>query len=156
MRLHVCAIGRVRKGPERALIDDYLTRFNRIGKTLSLGPCEEHELDERKAITPAAQAPLLQRAIPDGAYLVALDERGTKLTSPDFARLLGETRDNGARDLAFIIGGADGLHPDMRAKADTVLSLSHMVWPHMLARVMLAEQIYRAATILSGSPYHRE
>jgi 23S rRNA (pseudouridine1915-N3)-methyltransferase len=156
MKLHICAMGRLRKGPERDLVNDYLTRFNRTGRALSLGPCDEHEVDERKAITPAAQAPLLARAIPEGAYLVALDERGAMLSSPDFARLLAKTRDSGARDMAFIIGGADGLDLDLRAQADTALSLSHMVWPHMLARVMLAEQIYRAATILSGSPYHRE
>lgn len=149
-------MGRVRKGPERALIDDYLLRFNRIGRALSLGPCDEHELDDRKAVTPAAQATLLQRASPDGAVRVALDERGTMLTSPGFAKLLADARDKGARDLAFMIGGADGLHPDLCGQADTVLSLSQMVWPHMLARVMLCEQIYRAATILSGSPYHRD
>jgi 23S rRNA (pseudouridine1915-N3)-methyltransferase len=156
MKLHICAMGRVRKGPERILIDDYVARFNRTGRALSLGPCEEHEVDERKAITPAAQAPLLARAVPDGAYLVALDERGALLTSPDFARVLTDTRDRGLRDMAFVIGGADGLDPELRARADMVLSLSHMVWPHMLARVMLTEQIYRAATILSGSPYHRD
>jgi 23S rRNA (pseudouridine1915-N3)-methyltransferase len=156
MKLHICAMGRLRKGPERDLIDDYLTRFNRTGRPLSLGPCEEHELDERKATTPAAQAPLLARSIPEGAHVVALDERGALMTSPDFARLMADVRDRGARDMAFVIGGADGLDPEFRAQADSVLSLSHMVWPHMLARVMLAEQIYRAATILSGSPYHRD
>lgn len=156
MRLHICAMGRLRKGPERVLIDDYRTRLDRIGRALSLGPCDEHEVDERKATTPAAQAPLLTRVIPDGAHVVALDERGAMLTSPEFARLMADTRDQGARDMAFIIGGADGLDPDVRERADSTLSLSPMVWPHMLARVMLAEQIYRAATILSGSPYHRE
>lgn len=138
------------------MIDDYCSRFDRTGRALSLGPCAEHEVDERKAVTPTAQAPLLARVIPEGAFLVALDERGVSLSSPDFARLLADTRDRGVRDFAFVIGGADGLDPDLRARADTVLSLSPMVWPHMLARVMLAEQIYRAATILSGSPYHRE
>lgn len=156
MRLHICAVGRVRKGPERALIDDYLKRFNRAGRALSLGPCDEHEVDERKATNPQAQAPLLIRAVPEGAHLVALDERGTVLSSPEFARFLAQTRDMGVRDAAFLIGGADGLATDLRTRADTVLSLSTMVWPHMLARVMLAEQIYRAATILSGSPYHRD
>lgn len=156
MKLHICAMGRLRKGPERTLIDDYLTRFNRTGRALSLGPCEEHEVDERKATTPAAQAPLLARAVPDGAHLVVLDERGALLTSPEFARLLTDTRDRAVRDMAFVIGGADGLDPELRARADMVVSLSHMVWPHMLARVMLTEQIYRAATILSGSPYHRD
>ena len=155
MRLHICAVGRLRKGPERALIDDYLARFNRTGRALSLGPCEEHEVEDRKAPSPVAQAPLLARAIPDGAHVVALDERGDTLSSPAFAQLLADTRDTGARDMAFVIGGADGLDHDIRASANTVLSLSTMVWPHILARVMLAEQVYRAATILAGSPYHR-
>lgn len=156
MRLHICAIGRLRKSPERALIDDYKARFDRVGRAHSLGPCFEHEVDERKATTPAAQAQLLARVMPEGADLIVLDERGASVSSPDLARLLAETRDRGVRDVAFMIGGADGIGPNLRERADTVLSLSQMVWPHMLARVMLAEQIYRAATILSGSPYHRD
>jgi 23S rRNA (pseudouridine1915-N3)-methyltransferase len=137
------------------LVADYLARFDKAGRALSLGPCTEVEIDERKAQASAEQGALLDRAVPDGAYRVALDERGQQLTSPQFARLLAQMRDAGARDCAFLIGGADGLDASLRERADTVLSFSPMVWPHMLARVMLAEQIYRAATILAGSPYHR-
>ncbi len=155
MRLHVCAIGRIRTGPERALISDYLTRFDRTGRSLSLGPCLEHEVDDRKASTPAAQAALLQRALPEGAHVVVLDERGEMRTSPDLARMMASLRDGGTADLAFVIGGADGLDPDFRAQAQSLLSFGPMVWPHALARVMLSEQIYRAATILAGGPYHR-
>ena len=103
----------------------------------------------------AAEAALLDRAIPRGAVVVALDERGGLLTSPEFSRHLGEWRDAGRGDVAFVIGGADGLAPDLRARADVTLSFGKMVWPHMLARVMLIEQLYRAAAILAGSPYHR-
>lgn len=156
MRLHICAIGRIRKGPERALIDDYLTRFDRSGRGLSLGPCQEHQIDDRKATTPDEQAKLLRRAVPKGAELVALDERGTVMSSRAFAGHIAARRDAGLGDLAFVIGGADGLAPDLRDQARLVLSFGAMVWPHMLVRVMLAEQIYRAATILSGSPYHRD
>jgi 23S rRNA (pseudouridine1915-N3)-methyltransferase len=156
MRLHICAVGRLRKGPERDLISDYITRFDRAGRALSLGPCLEHELDERKAVSMREQARGLKRVIPDGAVVVAMDERGDNLDSRGFARLLETTRDSGAGEMAFLIGGADGLEPELRDAAHRRLSFGVMVWPHMLVRVMLAEQIYRAATILSGSPYHRD
>ncbi|TMV53266.1 23S rRNA (pseudouridine(1915)-N(3))-methyltransferase RlmH, partial [Thioclava sp. BHET1] len=84
-----------------------------------------------------------------------LDERGKLLSSPDFADQMARWRDSGRQELAFVIGGADGIAPELRARADFSLSFGKMVWPHMLARVMLTEQIYRAATILAGSPYHR-
>ena len=155
MRLHICALGRLRKGPERVLIDDYVARFDRAGRALSLGPCTEHEVDARKATRPDTQAALLKRIIPEPAHVVALDEHGDTLSSSAFAGFIADIRDTGVRDMAFVIGGADGLDPALCARADRVLSLSAMVWPHMLARVMLAEQIYRAASILSDSPYHR-
>lgn len=155
MRLHICAVGRLRTGPERALIDDYTRRLDRTGRALSLGPLNEHQIDERKTQGPEAEGAALERAIPAQARLIALDERGKLLTSPDFAALLARWRDEGTQDTAFVIGGADGLAPGLRARADATLSLGRMVWPHKLARVMLAEQIYRAATILAGSPYHR-
>jgi len=155
MRLHLCVVGRLRTGPERALIDDYLKRFNRIGRPLGLGPVTEHEVEDRRGGGMAAEAALLQRAAPAGARRVVLDERGAALSSPDFAALIARWRDGGTGDLAFFIGGADGLAPDLRDGADYALSFGAMVWPHMLVRVMLSEQLYRAASILSGSPYHR-
>ncbi|PZQ97832.1 MAG: 23S rRNA (pseudouridine(1915)-N(3))-methyltransferase RlmH [Cereibacter sphaeroides] len=155
MRLHVCAVGRLRAGPERALTDDYRERFDRTGRALSLGPLSEHEVEDRKGGGMSAEADLLARAIPQGAVVVALDERGQMLTSPEFAKRLADWRDGGRQDVAFIIGGADGIAPALRDRADLLISFGRMVWPHMLVRVMLAEQIYRAATILSGSPYHR-
>lgn len=155
MRLHICAVGRLRTGPERALIDDYLTRLDRGGRSLGLTFGAEHEVDDRKGGGMEAEAGLLRRAVPPGARLVALDERGTLLTSPGFAARLAGARDEGVQDLAFVIGGADGLEPSLRDEADWSLSFGKMVWPHALARVMLAEQLYRAATILAGSPYHR-
>jgi 23S rRNA (pseudouridine1915-N3)-methyltransferase len=156
MRLHIVAMGRVRAGPERALIDDYVQRADRTGRALSLGPVQEQELDDRKATTMAEQGRALLRAIPEGARVVALDERGTLVSSRALAQMLAQVRDGGAGDLAFVIGGADGLDPSVRARADTLLSFGPMVWPHMLARVMLAEQLYRATSILAGAPYHRD
>jgi 23S rRNA (pseudouridine1915-N3)-methyltransferase len=155
MRVQLCVVGRLRAGPERALIDDYLDRFGKTGRALGLGPASEHEVEDRKGGGMAAEAALLARAVPAGAALVILDERGEELTSPDFAARLARFRDAGRQDVAVLIGGADGLDPALRARADLAIRFGRMVWPHMLARVMLAEQLYRAATILAGSPYHR-
>ena len=156
MRLALCAVGRLRAGPERALVEDYLTRFDRIGRALGLGPAQVIEVEDRKGGGMAAEADLLRRAVPRGAVLAVLDERGKTPGSIQFADLLARWRDQGAQDVAFAIGGADGLDPALRADADYALSFGPMVWPHMLARVMLAEQLYRAASILAGAPYHRE
>jgi 23S rRNA (pseudouridine1915-N3)-methyltransferase len=155
LRVHLCAVGRLRSGPERDLIADYTQRFDRTGRALSLGPLTEHEVEDKKNAGMAAEAELLARAVPAGAVLVTLDERGKLLTSPDFATQLARWRDAGRQDVAFVIGGADGIDPSLRAKADFSISFGQMVWPHMLVRVMLAEQLYRAANILSGGPYHR-
>lgn len=155
MRLHLCAVGRLRAGPERALVDDYLIRLDRTGRPLGLGPVTEHEIEDRKGGGMSAEGVLLARALPEGAALCVLDERGKTLSSPEFAQSLAGWRDAGRQDAAFIIGGADGVDPALRLRADLVVSFGRMVWPHMLVRVMLAEQLYRAATILAGSPYHR-
>ncbi|NBQ50932.1 MAG: 23S rRNA (pseudouridine(1915)-N(3))-methyltransferase RlmH [Marivivens sp.] len=155
MRVHIVAVGRLRAGPERDLIDDYLTRFDRTGRALALGPANVIEVEDKKNAGMGAEAALLEKAIPNGALICIMDERGKVMTSPDFADQLGGWRDQGRQDVAFVIGGADGLDPAFCAKADSALSFGKMVWPHMLVRVMLSEQLYRAASILSGSPYHR-
>jgi 23S rRNA (pseudouridine1915-N3)-methyltransferase len=155
MKIRICAIGRLRGGPEAALVDDYLGRLARTGRPLGLGPATLQEIDDRKGGGPAAEGALLARAIPAGARVCALDERGAQMDSPDFAARLAAWRDAGAPEAVFLIGGADGLAPDLRTRADLVLSFGAMVWPHMLVRAMLAEQLYRAAAILAGTPYHR-
>lgn len=155
MRVSICAVGRLKAGPEASLIRDYLNRFDRTGRQLGLGPADVIEIDERKAANMTEEAALLRKAMPAGALLCVLDERAKPMTSPGFADQISRWRDAGRGHVVFMIGGADGLHPDLRAEADAALSFGKMVWPHMLARVMLSEQIYRAATILAGSPYHR-
>ena len=155
MRVHICAVGRMRSGPERELLDDYMTRFDRTGRALGLGPVTVHEVEDKKGGGQEAEATLLERAIPKGAVICAMDEKGRVMPSPDFASLMGRWRDQGCSDLAFVIGGADGIAKLLRERADFKLSFGAMVWPHMLVRVMLSEQLYRAATILAGGPYHR-
>jgi 23S rRNA (pseudouridine1915-N3)-methyltransferase len=155
MRVHLCVVGRLRAGPERTLIDDYLSRFDKTGRALGLGPARVVEVEDKRGGGMRAEAALLRRAVPDGAYLCILDERGRVMDSPAFAAEIAARRDQGRGDMAFAIGGADGLDPALRAEANLALSFGAMVWPHMLARVMLAEQLYRAASILAGSPYHR-
>ena len=155
MRLIIVAIGRLRDGPEAQLVADYLARFDRTGRPLGLGPARVIEIDDRKGAGPVAEAALIGAALPKGAILAALDERGQTLSSPDFAAVLRRLADTGTRDLALAIGGADGLAPEIRDRAVHLISLGPMVWPHMLVRVMLAEQLYRAAALLANHPYHR-
>ena len=156
MRIHICAVGRIKSGPESTLFNDYQTRFDRTGRGLGLGPLSVNEVEDRKGGGKSSEADLLRRSTPDGAFVIALDERGKTLSSPDFATLLASQRDAGTRDTALLIGGANGLDPTLVDDAKVTLSLGKMVWPHMLARVMIAEQLYRAASILAGAPYHRE
>lgn len=156
MRITLAAIGRARPGPARDLYQAYAQR-------LAHGPFGAPrliELEERRPL-PAEklrrrEAELLLGALPAGARIVALDERGTSLSSADFAALLGRWRDEGLADLAFAIGGAEGLDETLRSAAAKVLSLGPMTWPHLLVRALLAEQLYRAQSILTGHPYHRE
>ncbi|MGR3436130.1 MAG: 23S rRNA (pseudouridine(1915)-N(3))-methyltransferase RlmH [Shimia sp.] len=154
MRIVLAAVGRPKGSPEAALCADYAARFAKVGRGLGLPPLEVVEVDDRRGGGPGPEAALLRRAIPRGAVVWALDERGRALSSPAFAEALAADRD-AARDVCFVIGGASGLASDLRDDADRLLSLGLMVWPHALARAMLCEQIYRAATILAGTPYHK-
>ncbi len=154
MRVTILAVGRLRASPERALVDDYLARFDRTGRALGLGPASEAEVEAKPGAGMIAEGGLLLARLPKGSWLCCLDEGGETMNSPDFAALLDRWKGE-RRDAAFVIGGADGIDPAVVARADRVLSLGAMVWPHFLARAMLAEQLYRAATILAGGPYHR-
>lgn len=155
MRVQICAVGRLRNGPEAELVRDYLDRFDKAGRQLGLGPARLVEVDDRKGGGSEAEAELLRKAIPDKNPVWCLDERGEQVTSPQFARAIAKLRDDGVTELSFAIGGADGLAESFRQSAQKQLSFGRLVWPHALARVMLAEQVYRAATVLAGSPYHR-
>ena len=155
MRVKILAVGRLKSGPERVIFDDYRSRFDKLGKGLGLGPLEITELDNRKGSKKAGEADFFLRALSNDIYPIALDERGDQLDSPKFSQLLAESRDAGHITITFVIGGADGLHHSVLDRCQKSISLGTMVWPHMLARVMLSEQLYRATTILAGTPYHR-
>ncbi|OAM79633.1 23S rRNA (pseudouridine(1915)-N(3))-methyltransferase RlmH [Devosia elaeis] len=158
MRISIAAIGRMKTGPERELVARYLERAQGAGKPLALTGFDVFELSESRAGSAAArkteEAKAIRAALPDG-LVVALDERGKSLASEAFANQLARWRDDGRAAIGFVIGGADGIDPDLVRAADLTLSFSPMVWPHQLVRIMLAEQLYRATTILSGHPYHR-
>lgn len=159
MRISLFAVGRLKTGPEKDLASRYLDRFAKAGPAVGLELSKLVEVQESRASNAETrkreEAGALEKACSDGAVLILLDERGKALDSEAFADLIGRYRDNGKRDMMIAIGGADGLDPDLRGKADMVLNLGSMTWPHQLVRILIAEQLYRAVTILSGHPYHR-
>ena len=153
MRLLISAIGKLsKKSPEQSLIDDYIKK-TRWSVTIK-------ENEEKKNITgqalKEAESKLLWSAVPNGAKVIVLDERGEEPSSRELAKKICQWRDSGIQDIVFLIGGADGHTEETRQKADMVLSFGRMTIPHMLARVILTEQIYRLKTILDGHPYHRD
>ena len=156
MRMTLIAVGRAKPGPVRDLYEHYAERLGHG----PLGGLRLKEVEERRPLAAVQlkrrEAELLLAARPKGARLVVLDERGKSLTSGDFAALLARWRDDGVQDLAFAIGGADGLDASVREAAALTLGLGPMTWPHLLTRALLAEQLYRAQSILMGHPYHRE
>jgi len=152
MRIVIAAVGKFRREPERDLYDTYIKRLS--------WPVALKEVEERDPLPApqrkASEGRKLLAALPEGATLIALDEGGKSLTSTAFSKRIGDWRDDGVAELAFVIGGADGLDAAVLARAQLTLSLGALTWPHMMVRAMLAEQLYRASTILAGHPYHRE
>ncbi|HRH20367.1 MAG TPA: 23S rRNA (pseudouridine(1915)-N(3))-methyltransferase RlmH [Brevundimonas sp.] len=155
MRVSIAAVGRLSRSPETELVGDYLKRAGASGKALGLTPVDLIEVEARKPGKPA-EAEALAAAIGDGAFIIACDERGKALTSRALADRMATLRDRGERRLVFVIGGADGLDPAFVDRAHDTLAFGPQTWPHALVRAMLAEQVYRAVTILAGSPYHRD
>lgn len=150
LRLRILAVGRD-KGPTRALYDDYVARLPWGTELREFAESKQRSIEARMA----EEAQGLSAALPAGGRLLALDRTGEILDSPAFARLIGRWRDDGVRDIAFLIGGPDGLAASLAQRCDRRLSFGAMTWPHLLARVMLAEQLWRAAAILGNHPYHR-
>lgn len=159
MRVVVIAVGRLKSGPERELVERYSQRFLDLSRRLGFRGLEIHEVPESRAqdtpVRMAEEAAAIARLIPEGAVAVALDEKGKTLPSAAFAEQLGRWRDESTANIVFVIGGADGLSPELRRRLQMTLAFGSATWPHQMVRIMLLEQIYRAATILAGHPYHR-
>ena len=159
MKLTLYCVGKLKEEPERAIVSRYLERFGQVGTGLGLTLGGVSEWIESRAASAqarkSAEAAELQKRLPAGARVIALDERGRSFTSEDFAGILRQWQDEGARDCVILIGGPDGLDPALAGSADLMLSLGKQTLPHGLARAVIAEQLYRAATILARHPYHR-
>lgn len=154
MKITIVTVGKLGRMVEAQLALDYASRATASGRALALGPVEIVEVEARKP-GKAAEADVLRPHL-EGAHVIACDEHGKVRKSRDFAEHLAKLRDDGTRRVVFLIGGADGLDPSLLSTANETMAFGPQTWPHALARAMLAEQIYRAATILSGSPYHRD
>ena len=159
MRLTIAAVGRLKDGAERELFDRYTARISAMGGRLGIGTLGVSEVGESRVAAPearrSAEARALLAKVPEGARIVVLDPAGQAPTSIGFKRLLERERDAGTRHLAFLIGGPDGHGAEVEAGAALILSLGPLTLPHGLVRVVLAEQIYRALTMMAGHPYHR-
>lgn len=159
MKLSVFAVGRMKAGPEQELADRYFERLSRVGPSIGLDFSGVAEIAESRARAEAdrkrEEGARIETFVAEGGVLILLDERGRNMSSQDFATVLAGLRDSGERMTAVAIGGPDGHDPALRGRARLVLSFGALTWPHQLVRVMLGEQLYRAATILSGHPYHR-
>ncbi len=159
MKIHIIAIGRMKAGPEQELLSRYIGRLVNMGHARGLTDVVMREFAESAGKDAAGrkrkEAQNLIAALPKGAVMVALDEGGDSLPSWKFATRIGRWADQGIQNLAFVLGGADGLDRQILVKAQSLLALGPMTWPHQIARILLAEQLYRAMAILSGHPYHR-
>jgi 23S rRNA (pseudouridine1915-N3)-methyltransferase len=159
MRLQISAIGTKPGAAQTALIDEYCKRANVLGRNIGFSGPEVNSFEAPRSLTGAArqkkEGALLLSTAPPGAKIVALDECGQNISSEKFASLLARWRDDGVSAATFLIGGADGHQQPLIDQVANRLSFGALTWPHMLVRVMLAEQLYRAMTILSGHPYHR-
>ncbi len=160
MRIHFASIGKLKSGAERELFDRYTDRIAKSGRSLGITMAPEIEIPESRAARPQErkeeEAAALIAAIPEGTVLIALDERGQIISSKTFADRLEIWKDNSAPAVAFLVGGPDGHGQALLEKATLKIALGAMTWPHQIARALIAEQVYRAITIMTGHPYHRE
>lgn len=163
MKLSLCAVGRLKDSTENQLTRDYLKRADLSARVLGITSVDLIEVEAKRGIKPSSsehlkslEAEAITDAIGTDVILVACDERGEGLTSRQIAKRLETYKDKGERRVVFLIGGADGLDPSLRQSATFCLAFGPQTWPHALVRVMLAEQMYRAISILTGHPYHRD
>jgi 23S rRNA (pseudouridine1915-N3)-methyltransferase len=153
MHIQLISVGKLKRGPEKDLIDDYAARFNKAGPSLGLRSLKLIDLSHGGGL--AAEGERLLSAIPKGASVIRLDEHGRQWASVDFARRIEILRDAGTQTLCFLIGGAEGYSAHVRATCDETMAFGPQTWPHRLVKVMLTEQLYRAVSLLAGTPYHK-
>ncbi|CAM3329698.1 23S rRNA (pseudouridine(1915)-N(3))-methyltransferase RlmH [Asticcacaulis taihuensis] len=163
MKLTLCAIGKLGATVENNLVKDYLNRASLTGRGLGISPVDLLEVEAKRGAKAATSALLkaqemeaIRSGLGEGGILITCDEHGEQLTSRQIAQRLNTYKDRGERRVTFLIGGADGLDPALLKSSAFSLAFGPQTWPHALVRVMLAEQMYRATTILAGLPYHRD
>lgn len=156
MKISVRAGGHIKSGPERDLIDDYLKRSKALARPLGFTDISEHAIDLRKAKSRSEETDILLANIAPTDVVIILDERGKEFTSRQMAKKIANWRDDGQKQVFFIIGGADGFEPAALPPGTVKWRLGAQTWPHKLVRVMITEQIYRALSILAKTPYHRD
>lgn len=154
MKITLIAVGRMKKGPERELVDDYVNRAKVLGRQLGVRDVLEIEVDGGGRQDAEGEALLAK--IPDGGHVMLFDERGKDWASIDFSDRLNTLKDQGTPNLVFLIGGADGFTDTIKSDYADKIRLGSLTWPHKLVRVLAAEQIYRALSLMAGTPYHRE
>lgn len=146
----------MRAGPERDMVDDYMRRAKGLARGLGFLDVDEQSVDLGKCRTRSDETLKLLDGLPSGGVVFVLDERGKAMPSRTFAKTLSDLRDDGRPAGTFLIGGADGFEPSALPHGVRKIGFGSQTWPHKLVRVMLAEQIYRALSILAGTPYHRD
>lgn len=156
MQITIRAAGFIKSGPERIMIDDYLGRAGVIGRNIGFPDISESAVDIRAAKSRSSETETILSTVKPGDVLIILDERGKALTSRQMAKQIAHWRDDGVRNLVIAIGGADGFEPSALPAGVVKWQLGKPTWPHKLVRVMIAEQVYRALSILAGTPYHRD
>ncbi len=156
MNISLIAVGRMSNCPEANLVQKYKERFDKLSPLIGMKPLKIIEIDERKFRTPSVQARKIREKLEAETCVFLFGEKGKSLSSKEFSKFLSKQRDLGVRQQIFIIGGAFGLCPSLEKDSNGILSLGKMVWPHFLARVLVVEQIYRAASLITGGGYHKE
>ena len=156
MKITLRAAGSLKSGPERDMVDDYIKRAAHMSRQLGITDISEHEINIRSAKSREDETAAILGGLAPTDLLVVLDERGKAFTSRDLAKKIANWRDEGEKHIVFVIGGADGFEPKALPANAIKFSLGQQTWPHKLVRVMIAEQIYRALSILAGTPYHRD
>ena len=155
MKISIIAVGRISNSLEAELANRYINRFNKLNKFIGLSLLQIIEVDDKKYKTKKQQAKKILEITKAETNIVIFDQKGKSVSSENFTKYLTNNRDSGVKKLVFIIGGAFGLCRSLYKESNEILSLGKMIWPHLLVRVMVTEQIYRSALIILGSPYHK-